>query len=56
MSGICIKCGKQMKWVGRLWLHCEHCGQLQVWPVGEGGQNDVDKKEKKEIHDTGAGI
>lgn len=41
MSGICIKCGKQMKWVGRLWLHCEHCGQLQAWPTS------VDHKDKE---------
>lgn len=33
MNGICIRCGKQMRWAGHLWLCCEHCGQLQLWPI-----------------------
>lgn len=37
MNGICIRCKTQMKWIGRIWLKCEHCGQLQVWPVS--GEN-----------------
>ena len=45
MSGRCIRCGKQMKWIGKIWLHCEHCGQLQVWPTS------VDYKEREEKDD-----
>lgn len=32
-GGKCVRCGKQMKWTGSIRLHCEHCGQLQIWPV-----------------------
>lgn len=41
-NGKCINCNGQMQWTGKLWIHCEHCGQLQVWPV-------AGEKERDEI-------
>lgn len=32
-SGRCLGCGKPMKWTGRMWLFCEHCGRGQIWPT-----------------------
>lgn len=43
MGGKCIRCGKQMKWQGNIWLHCEHCGQLQMW------QSDSECKRDNEV-------
>ena len=43
MNGVCIHCGKKMKWIGKIWLCCEHCGKLQMWPV-----NVDDRKEDKD--------
>lgn len=41
-SGRCLGCGKPMKWTGRMWLFCEHCGRGQIWPTEachrEGGE------------------
>ena len=31
-TGRCLACGKPMKRTG-IWVCCEHCGRLQVWPT-----------------------
>lgn len=43
MGGKCIRCGKQMKWQGNIWLYCEHCGQLQMW------QSDRERRRDNEV-------
>ncbi len=32
-AGRCLGCGKPMKWRGKIWLFCEHCGRGQTWPT-----------------------
>lgn len=29
----CGKCGKPLRWTGKIWVCCEHCGALQSWPT-----------------------
>lgn len=48
MSGICKNCGKPLQWTGHLWLHCQHCGQLQIWPVSAESEGDSYYFEDKE--------
>lgn len=50
MNGVCIRCGRQMKWTGHIWLCCNHCGQMQVWPTSERSQDvQVQGKEMWEV-------
>lgn len=30
-SGRCLSCGEELEYTG-IWVCCEHCGRLQVWP------------------------
>lgn len=31
MDGICVYCGKPIKWKGKLWVTCTNCKKMQVW-------------------------